>query len=493
MLILKNEIELESILEDQICLVIPKEAQTEIWDKLQGYSYPAARWMAYLNRLSLEYIIPYFKQTYGCDIELADNPIRPDSVWEYVNGFALTIDKKRVIVIPSETDSDEFSIPFEWIDIDAWAGEYYLAVQIRPDSGWLRVFGFTTHQQIKQKAEYDKVMRTYTLSQEQIIDDMDVLLTSLAIASNQKAPIAAMNPLNHAQENKYLATLKKPKLYSPRLELSPEHWATFVSDDELRERLWRMRMQSPMQEMIETGIIRLSNLLEKMRIHGFDFLDTNLKGFEESFQPIVQPRLVKGFRSPAVMERGQNNNKFRDNTSLPSEITVPNLILFIQSHKQDIPRIHALQLLGDIGYQNEEAITFVSRLQSDPQEELPVRREAAVCLGKIDRQHPQSGLRRFQLIDLTYSLGKVNLSLEITIMPIQEHQAHVHFYLINSQEKNLPNGLKFEAIDSDGDITFSIQASNRDFYQGSFVEDYGGYFWIQIVLDDASVRSEFIV
>ncbi|MEA5485930.1 MULTISPECIES: DUF1822 family protein [Pseudanabaena] len=494
MLILKQEIELESILEDQICLVIPQETQTEIWELLQGYSYPAARWMAYLNRLSLEYIIPYFKQTYGCDIELADNPIRPDSVWEYVNGFALTIDGKRVIVIPSETDSDEFSIPFEWIDIDAWAGEYYLAVQIRPDSGWLRVFGFTTHQQIKQKAEYDKVMRTYTLSQEQIIDDMDVLLTSLAIASNQKAAIPALTAIGQPQKNKYLEALKRPKLYSPRLDLDADHWATFVSDDKLREKLWEMRMRSPLQEMIETGIISISNMLEKMRIHGANFTDSILRESETLLsQPITQPQFVTGFRSPAVLESPKTNTKFRDELSLPSDITVPNLILFIQSNKPDIARIHALQLLGDIGYQNQEAIAFVSGLQGNPQEELSVRREAAVCLGKIDRQHPQSGLRRVQLIDLTYSLGTVNLSLEITIMPIQEHQAHVHFYLTNSQEKKLPNGLKFEAIDSDGDSIFSIQESNREFYQGSFVEDYGGYFWIQIVLDDASVRSEFIV
>ena len=492
MLILKNAIKLESILEDQICLAIPKEAQTEIWELLQGYSYPAARWMAYLNRLSLEYIIPYFKQTYGCNIELADNPIRPDSVWEYVNGFALTIDEKRVIVIPSETDSDEFSIPFEWIDIDAWAGEYYLAVQIRPDSGWLRVFGFTTHQQIKQKAEYDTVMRTYTLSQEQIIDDMDVLLTSLAIASNQKAAIPALTEIGQPQKNKYLETLKRPKLYSPRLDLDADHWATFVSDDELREKLWRMRMQSPMQEVVQQvqqGVNLFANWFEKLRIHGAGYTDLVFQAFDdaiESFsQPQPTPNLALGFRGVDTLTRPQ------ESISMPSKITVPDLIAFIKSEQSIKTRVHSLQLLGDIAHRNQDAIAFLSDLQANPDEHSKIRREAAVSLGRIDNKHPQAGLRRIQSIDFHYQTKTIRLSLEITIMPMPENKVYVHFYLVNPDQSTLPKGLRLEAIDRNRNTIFVVQKDNSDIYQKGFTADRGDYFLLKISLDDVNIQSEF--
>jgi hypothetical protein len=493
MLILKIETELESILEDQICLPIPKEAQIEIWDKLQGYSYPAAKWTAYLNRLSLEFIIPYFKQEYDCEIALAAIPKNPDSVWEYVTGFALAVDGKRVIVIPDETDSDEFSIPCEWVDIPEWAGEYYLAVQIRPDSGWLRVFGFATHQQIKQKAECDRVMRTYTLSQEQIIDDIEVLLTSLAIASNPKVEVPALTAIGEPQQNQYLAALKQPKLYSPRLDLSADHWATFLSDDDLRETLWHSRMpvqvKSPLQEVIQRGVISLSNLIEKSKIYGCDFIDELMKTPEEIeafFESLQQNQYATGFRSPATLTKNKEASVFRTRT-------VPHLISLIQTDNETATRIESLKLLGKIGQQDRDAITYLSSLQSDPNEGLPIQREAAICLGKIDPQHPQAGLRRVQLIDLTYRLGTIKLSLEVTIMPVQKDKAHVHFYLTAPQEKVLPANLKFEAIDSDGDTTFVVQETDKDFYQDSFVEDYGGCFYIKISLGGASVRSDFIV
>lgn len=493
MLILQIETELESILEDQICLPVSQKIQEKQWELLQGYSYPAARWTAYLNRLSLEYIIPYFKQEYDCEITLAPIPKKPDSVWEFVTGFALTIDGKRVIVIPDEADSDEFSIPYEWVDIPEWAGEYYLAVQIRPDSGWLRVFGFATHQQIKQKAEYDRIMRTYTLPQEQIIDDIDVLLTSLAIAANQKVEVPALTAIGEPQQNKYLATLNQPKLYSPRLDLSAEHWATFLSDDELRENLWHSRMPVPvkssLQEVIQRGVISLSNLIEKSKIYGCDFIDELMKTPEEIeafFESLSQNQYVTGFRSPATLTR-------KKEASVARTSTVPHLISLIQTDNETATRIESLKLLGKIGQQDQDAIAYLSSLQSDSSEELKVQREAAICLGKIDPSHPQAGIRRVQLIDLTYRLGTIKLCLEVTIMPVQQDKAHVHFYLTAPQEQVLPANLKFEAIDSDGDTIFSIQEQNKDFYQGSFIEEYGGYFQTKISLDDAIAKSEFTV
>ncbi len=485
MLILKNGLELESILEDQICLSIPKEYQTEIWDKLQGYSYPTAKWTAYLNRLTLEFIIPYFKQTYDCEIALAPIPRNPDSVWEYVTGFALTIDGNRVIVIPDETDSDEFEIPFEWVDIPSWAGEYYLAVQIRPDNGWLRVFGFTTHQQIKQKAEYDSVMKTYTLSQEQIIDDMEVLLTSLAIASNQKVAVPALTVIATPQQNQYLNTLKQPKLYSPRLELSAEHWATVVSDDDLRERLWQMRIieSSRSQKIVQQKTTWLSLLREKQKVYGAYFADEFMRTKEEiaalfNIEPELQ--LVRSVR--------------RSTSTIDNSERVAELIAWDKSESDLGIRLDFLKLLAKVGEGSNAAIEYFSSIQENETEDLTIRREAAICLSEIDPSHRNAGIRRVQLIDITYRLKDIKLSLEVTMIPFTQDRAHVHFRLTAPEESSLPDGLVLAAIDLDSDVIFEEHSGESDpFLERSLDEEYGGYFYIKISLDGVSVRSDFRV
>ena len=67
-----------------------------------------------------------------------------ENLWEFVTGFALNLGKSRLVIIPSETiDTDEFSVPQEWVDIPELAADYYLAVQVNFEDRWLRVWGFS--------------------------------------------------------------------------------------------------------------------------------------------------------------------------------------------------------------------------------------------------------------------------------------------------------------------------------------------------------------
>ncbi len=53
---------------------------------------------------------------------------------------------------------------------------YYLAVQVNPDDGWMKVFGYTTHQHLKKIGVYDPSdHRTYSLEVEDLIPDLNVL------------------------------------------------------------------------------------------------------------------------------------------------------------------------------------------------------------------------------------------------------------------------------------------------------------------------------
>jgi hypothetical protein len=78
------------------------------------------------------------------------------ALWEMVNGSIVTVGKMRIALIPTEAvDRSELAVPQEWVDIPSWAADYYLGVQIDPDCRELTIYGFTTHQQLKNQATYD--------------------------------------------------------------------------------------------------------------------------------------------------------------------------------------------------------------------------------------------------------------------------------------------------------------------------------------------------
>ncbi len=73
-------------------------------------------------------------QSIAADVEIDFPQIRisPDSdTWQFVNGSVLELNGKRIVLLPSKAiDRSELVIPQEWVDIPAWAGDYFMAVQI---------------------------------------------------------------------------------------------------------------------------------------------------------------------------------------------------------------------------------------------------------------------------------------------------------------------------------------------------------------------------
>ena len=76
-------------------------------------------------------------------------------VWDVVTGCAIEIGKTRLILIPTyNLDRDELTIPQEWIDLPNWVGDYYLGIQIDLEAGAMNIWGFASHQLIKNRGEY---------------------------------------------------------------------------------------------------------------------------------------------------------------------------------------------------------------------------------------------------------------------------------------------------------------------------------------------------
>jgi hypothetical protein len=213
----------------------------------QCYSNEAARHNAALNLRCLSAFMNWMRE----NLELA-TPIKvwPDeaalaSIWEFVNGSALTIGETRLILIPSEAmDTEGFTVAQEWVDIPSWSADYYLPVQVNLDDNWICVWGYTTYQRLKQNGKLDPCYHTYCLDGDWVMGDLDMLwVTHRLDLHAHAAPIATMSLLPSSTAEVLLKQLSQPSAYSPRLEIEFEPWAALIAHDHWRQQLYQLRIQ----------------------------------------------------------------------------------------------------------------------------------------------------------------------------------------------------------------------------------------------------------
>ncbi len=227
-------------------LEISPTVQTQSWRQSQSYSTVHRCWGAYLNQLCLNTLLPWLKQEYTPQASLGFNWATLPSLWEWVDGAAIMIEGKKLVVIPTETiDTDELRVPQEWIDIPNWAADYYLAVQVNPDDHWVKIWGYTTHLELKTNGYYNSSDRTYSLDRDQLIQDINVLSVARQLCPNEatRAEIAPITPISPAQAENLVQRLGNPNLMFPRLAIPFEMWGALMSQDHWRDRLYQQRRQ----------------------------------------------------------------------------------------------------------------------------------------------------------------------------------------------------------------------------------------------------------
>ncbi len=166
------------------------------------------------------------------------------TVWDVVTGCAIEIGKLRLILIPSENlDRDELRVPQEWIDLPNWAGDYYLGVQIDLESNTIDIWGFASHQALKDKGQYSSRDRTYHLTTDSLIYNLDLLWIAeeLDLAPRNVIPELPSLSLDRALE--LIKIISKPSPYSPRLALNFDEWGTLLDNPTLRSQLHQTRLQ----------------------------------------------------------------------------------------------------------------------------------------------------------------------------------------------------------------------------------------------------------
>ncbi|MBW4549541.1 MAG: DUF1822 family protein [Aphanocapsa sp. GSE-SYN-MK-11-07L] len=167
------------------------------------------------------------------------------SLWEMVNGTALTLGTTRLVLMPSQAmDTEELSVPQEWVDIPQWAADYYLGVQVNLEQSWMQIWGYTSHRTLKRKAQYDSIYRTYGLDRDFMITDLDLLWVAQELGLDEKMPLKPIAALTQSEAEALLVQLSQPTPYSPRLELEFEPWAGLLAQDEWRQRLYQQRLDN---------------------------------------------------------------------------------------------------------------------------------------------------------------------------------------------------------------------------------------------------------
>jgi Protein of unknown function (DUF1822) len=252
----------------QILLEIEPDETTKAWQQTERFSTANNRWNAYLNRLSLNLLLPWLREEYAPEANVFPNHASLASFWEITNGTAINCEAGRLVIIPSEAiDLSEMRIPQEWVDIPTWAAEYYIAVQVEPEDGWLRIWGYTTHAQLKAKAAYDPSDRTYSLSQEDVFSDINLLWMARQLCPDEviRAEIPTLPTLPATQAENLLQRLGNPEIFMPRMAVPFMAWGALLENSDRRQKLYQKRQGMPAQfsvlDLMQRGV---SNLAENI-------------------------------------------------------------------------------------------------------------------------------------------------------------------------------------------------------------------------------------
>jgi Protein of unknown function (DUF1822) len=225
------------------------------------YSNDTARNNAELNQICLQKM-----QAWLTKIGIESTPTfslpQMDSIWDVVNGFALTVGNRRLIIIPSDKfDREELSVPQEWVDIPAWIGDYYLAVQIDLDEQLMNIWGYTSHRTLRETGTFDRFDRTYSISSDFVIGDLDILWMAQLLDLQEITIVQPIMSLNSDRSTSAIDRLSQPSPYSPRLDLDFNTWAAILSNHDLRKDLHQRRLQVATLQTFTTPPLSLTDWL----------------------------------------------------------------------------------------------------------------------------------------------------------------------------------------------------------------------------------------
>ncbi|MEH2294105.1 DUF1822 family protein [Nostoc sp.] len=244
-----------------LCLEISETEQTKIWQQSQAFSTSSRRWIAYLNRLSLNTFLPWLRSEYAPNATPFPHLAALPSIWEVANGTGISLGDTRLVLIPTEAvDLSELRVPQEWVDIPSWTVDYYVAVQVNLEEGYIRIWGYTTHEQLKNRGTYDASDRAYCLDGEDLIFNLNILWMAHQICPEEvtRLETAPLPALETAQAQNLLQRLGNPGVILPRLAVPFSTWGALLEHGGWRQRLYEQRQGQQQQwsitQWLQTGV-----------------------------------------------------------------------------------------------------------------------------------------------------------------------------------------------------------------------------------------------
>jgi hypothetical protein len=268
---------------EQLLLEISERDRETAWQQTQNqqYSNNTARWNAYINRLCLNVFFKNLETELTRKEKVAVLPSLETlpSIWEVVGGVAMQIGETRLVLIPSERDSlEEFRVPREWVEIPHWAGDYYLAIEINLENGWLQVWGYSTYQQLREDGRRDRTDETYAIDAFELVEDLNTLWVSREVAAPSKPQVEPLESLTALEANRLIEELQQPTPYLPRLEIPFRRWAALLANNLYRQKLYERRCQSVATLQTSTN---LAQWFGSVFQSGWQSLETWSKGERE--------------------------------------------------------------------------------------------------------------------------------------------------------------------------------------------------------------------
>lgn len=248
-----------------LILEIPDTTQQQARLSSQSFSNSYSRYQAYVNELCLNTVLQWLKEDVTPQVKVWPSTNTLPSFWEFVNGTAVIIDAKKLILVPQDTiDLSEFRVPQEWVDIPNWVGDYYLAIQIEPEDSFVKIWGYCTHEHLKIKGSYDASDRTYSLDANDINPDINILTLTLQLCPTETTR-QAINPLPNlpqTQAQNLITRLANPEIINPRQNIPFTLWGALIEHSGWRQNLYQKRLGIPEQwsvlQWLQNGVSQIA-------------------------------------------------------------------------------------------------------------------------------------------------------------------------------------------------------------------------------------------
>lgn len=275
-------------------LEIPDEIKNQAWQQSQSIQIPGFRWQACLNHMALQTLLPWLQEKSNQEPHLASPAIAV--FWSMVNGSAVTVGTTRLVLIPIEaTDTQEFRVPQEWIDIPNWVGDYYFAVEVDADAGWVNIWGYATHEKLKLSGEYDPSDRTYCLEGIDLIPNLSAFWVMQQLATETtRTEIAPLPRLTNSEAESLIQQLQDPAIALVRLEVPFSTWGALLAENNWLQNLCEQRL-SPQSTNFQ-ATVQPTNLGQWWQ----NLFEVGWRSLEEIFG--TEPDLAFSFRQDTVQE-----------------------------------------------------------------------------------------------------------------------------------------------------------------------------------------------